>query len=325
MGGILPTQTYHDIGKSMDFEGLRNTLKNKHSQAKRFLSERHPHVDQFFREKGLDPGKIREHSARLLGAGALAGALFLIPPLVTKALPSPHEVMEKLKRQEGPFTSGTPQKFLADSITSLLPEKPRPLSRNEEKFLEQIFENIIGVKTRATLEGEHLNTAYGYIGAEQHLRRFPGDNLIQHGTGSILSEGIAPGLGAWGYFAPAKQDITPSLEETERWYAVVQTLYLPDWGRRQPYLRNWYKYRKVLIVNADNANAVVAAIADAGPAAWTGKQFGGSPEVMESLGGFRFKKGRVIVFFVDDPENKVPLGPVDYNEVNLSLVALKEL
>ena len=130
-------------------------------------------------------------------------------------------------------------------------------------------------------------------------------------------EGIAPGLGAWGYFAKSKSELTPELIETEKWYAVVQTLYLPDWNTRQPYLRNWYKYRKVVIVNTKNGNAVVAAIADAGPAAWTGKHFGGSPEVMEYLGGPRYKKGPVVLFFVDDPENKVPLGPIEYNKINL--------
>ena len=158
------------------------------------------------------------------------------------------------------------------------------------------------------------------------MRRFPGDTLLQHaptpkdfggegqGSGSILKEGLAPGLGAWGYFAPSKDALTPKIEEIERWYAVVQTLYLPDWSARQPHLKNWYKYRKVLIVNTQNGNAVVAGVADSGPAAWTGKHFGGSPEVMQYLGGAKYKKGLVIVFFVDDPYNKVPLGPVEYGK-----------
>ena len=115
------------------------------------------------------------------------------------------------------------------------------------------------------------------------------------------------------------------LGEIEKWYAVVQTLYLPDWNSRQPYLKNWYKYRKVLIVNTKNGNAVVASIADSGPAAWTGKHFGGSPEVMQYLGGSKYKKGPVIVFFVDDPENEVPLGPVDYNIISLPEIALHEI
>lgn len=320
----IPVQDSKD-SKQITAGKLREKLEVKHSEAKKALSKKHPHVDKFFQEKGLDPGKIREHSARVLGAGALAGALILAPPLDLKALPAPHEVIEKLKGEKSTYPLLNSQKLLADTLNSILPDKPRPLIRNEEKFLEQLFQNIIGIRTKATLEGEHLNTTYGLIGAEQHLRRYPGDSLHAHGTGSILNAGIAPGLGAWGYFAPSKEMLTPELEETERWYAVVQTLYLPDWAKRQPYLKDWYKYQKVLIVNCENGNAIVAGVADSGPAAWTGKQFGASPEVMEYLGGSQYRKGPVTVFFVDDPENKVPLGPVDYGKINLAEIALREL
>jgi hypothetical protein len=298
--------------KKLTSEQLRQKLKLKHLEAKKRLSEKHPKVEKFFKERGIKPGKIREHSAKLLGAGILAGSFLFSPPSTPKALPAPQEIINKLKSEKVGVKLDNPQKLLVDALTSVLPKSPRPLERNEEKVLEQIFENITGVRTRATLEGEHLNTTYGYIGAEQHLRRYPGDTLRGHGEGEILRAGITPGLGAWGYFAPSKEAMTRQLEETEKWYAVVQTLYLPDWNKRQPYLRNWYKYRKVLIVNRENGNAIVAAIADSGPAAWTGKHFGGSPEVMHYLGGTSYKKGAVIVFFVDDPENKVPLGPVEY-------------
>lgn len=188
-----------------------------------------------------------------------------------------------------------------------------------------LFRDIVGVSSKATLEGEHLNTTYGLIGAEQHLYRYPGDALSQHGSGSVLDEGIAPGLGAWGYFAPSKTKLTPDLEEDEKWYAVVQTLYLPNWNTRARYLINWYKYRKVLIVNTLNGKAVVADVADAGPAAFTGKSFGGSPEVMNYLGGARYKKGPVVIFFVDDPNNEIPLGPVDYGNIKLPELALKTI
>lgn len=298
--------------KKLTTEQLRQKLKLKHLEAKKRLSEKHPKVEKFFKEKGIDPGKVREHSARILGAGAITGALLLTPPDGVKALPAPHEIIEKLKSEEEGSAVQSPKKLLVDTFSSVLPDRSHPLERNEEKFLEQIFENVVGVKSRATLEGEHLNTTYGLIGAEQHLRRYPGDTLREHGEDEILKSGMAPGLGAWGYLAKSKDEMTPYLVDVERWYAVVQTLYLPDWNRRQPYLKDWYKYRKVLVVNTKNGNAVVAAIADSGPAAWTGKHFGGSPEVMHYLGGPGYKKGPVIVFFVDDPENKVPLGPVVY-------------
>ena len=67
------------------------------------------------------------------------------------------------------------------------------------------------------------------------------------------------------------------------------------------------------MVNPDNGAAVVAVIGDAGPAKWTGKQFGGSPEVMHDLGFYPKKtKGKTIVLFLDDPDNEVPLGPVKH-------------
>ena len=298
--------------KKVSSEQLRRKLKLKHFEARKRLSEKHPKVEKFFKEKGVDPGKIRQHSAKILGAGALTGTLLLTPPAGLKDLPTPQEVIAKLKSDE-PIDIHSTQNLLVESLKSFLPAKPRILTRNEEKLLEQIFENVLDVPARATLEGEHLNTTYGNIGAEQHLRRNPGDTLLQHGSGDILKSGIAPGLGAWGYFAPSKAELTPELEEIEKWYAVVQTLYLPDWNTRQPHLKNWYKYRKVLIVNTENGKAVVASIADSGPAALTGKHYGGSPEVMDYLGGPRYKKGPVIVFFVDDPENKIPLGPVEYS------------
>jgi hypothetical protein len=336
MGGKLSTQTYLDAEKVKGkAQAVRDKLKLKQLEAKRGFSAKHPQVEKYLKKKGVELSKVREHSARVIGAGAIAGALLLSPPRADRSLPAPHEIVDKLKTLgETSQALNIPKKVLLEGLKEILPEKPRPLTRDEEKTLERLFEEVIGVSTRATLEGEHLNTTYGYIGAEQHLRRYPGDVLGNHAPESddygsdnpaeILKEGIAPGLGAWGYFAPSEEALTGDLEETERWYAVVQTLYLPDWGKRQPYLRDWYKYRKVLIVNTKNGNAVVAAIADSGPAAWTGKHFGGSPEVMDYLGGSRYKKGAVLLFFVDDPQNKVPLGPVDYSQLDLSGLELSQ-
>jgi hypothetical protein len=292
-------------------ETLRQRLKVKHYQYKNSFREKHPHVEKYL--KGLDPGKVRQHSAKLLSAGAMAGALLLSSPTDIKMLPAPHEILANLNLEDDSDRKRNKKEIIINVFKSVLPEKARPLERNEEKLLERVFDEVIGIKGKAVLEGERLNTTYGIIGIEQHLKRFPGDSLKEHGNESVRREGIAPGLGAWGYFAPSRNELTPEIIEKEKWYAVVQTLYLPDWNKRHPYLQEWYKHRKVLIVNTKNGNAVVAAIGDSGPAAWTGKHYGGSPEVMEHLGGTNYKKGPVVLYFVDDPENKVPLGPVEYN------------
>ena len=296
---------------------LRNKLRLKNLEVRESFAQKFPEVNKFLTNKGIDLGKIREHSAKIIGAGALTGTLLFAPPGNIKNLPPLSEIISSIKDLAQDSVGDLPQKFLIDVLKSILPERARPLTTDEEKKLEQVFEKVVGVRAKANLEGEHLNTTYGYIGAEQHLARYPGDNINNHPKIPVGDEGMAPGLGAWGYFSRSRENLSKSLEETEKWYAVVQTLYLPDWNKRVKYLREWYKYRKVLIVNTDNGNAVVAAIADSGPAAWTGKHFGGSPEVMEYLGGPRYKKGPVLIFFVDDPENKIPLGPVDYNDVKV--------
>src|SRR3972149_2267387 len=239
MGGKLPTQTYQDIDDTkVPFEYLRNKLKVKHLEVKNKFYEKHPHAQKFLAERSLDLGKIREHSAKILGTGAMAGSLLFSPVQAVKSLPPPHEIIARLQAQSLGVTPEAPQETLIDTMTKVLPAKTRPLSREEEKYLERLFQNILGIPARATLEGEHLNTTYGLIGAEQHLRRYPGDTLWAHGEGKELKEGMAPGLGAWGYFAASKSALNPQLEETEKWYAVVQTLYLPDWNTRQPYLKN---------------------------------------------------------------------------------------
>lgn len=293
---------------------IRSKLKLKQLQAKRNFSERYPHVEKFFKQKGLEVEELRQYSSKLISAGALTSLLLLAAPGEILTLPQPDELAVQIGSNLHLTTPESKKEALLKLFESLLPAKTRPLSVNEEKILEQNISELTGVKVKAGLEGEHLNTSYGRIGLEQHLRRYPGDTLANHGTGKELRAGMAPGLGAWGYFAKSQEQMTKDLEEKEKWYAVVQTLYLSDWNTRQPHLKNWYKHRKVMIVNTKNGQAVVAAIADSGPAAWTGKHFGGSPEVMLHLGGDRYTKGEVLIFFVDDPNNKVPLGPVEYKE-----------
>lgn len=320
-----PPGTTDKINKGrIDSEYLRNKLKLKSLETRNEFSKKYPEAVKFLTKRGIDLGKIREHSAKVITTGALTGALLLAPPIAVKNLPKATEVVRNLSELQKTGTENPQQELLLAGLSQYLPKKVGPLDRSQEKSLEQVFKDTTGVSTKASLEGEHLNTTYGLIGAEQHLMRYPGDTMATHPSLPVKDEGMAPGKGAWGYFAPSKNQMTQTDVEREKWYAVVQTLYLPDWSTRQPYLRDWYKYRKVLIVNTENGNAVVADVADSGPAAFTGKSFGGSPEVMNYLGGPNYKKGPVVIFFVDDPQNKVPLGPVEYNKINIPTLALNQ-
>jgi hypothetical protein len=197
-------------------------------------------------------------------------------------------------------------------LETILPDTVTNLTPDQEQNVADLIKTHYGISSQAEYQGERLNRSYGYIGQEQHLKRFPGDTLDQHEE--PLKEGIAPGLGAWGYFSPSKASLTPELKNVEKYYVAVQTLYLSDWYTRLAHLRDWWKYRKMVAVNPANGKLIVVAVGDSGPAWWTGKHFGGSPEVMQYL---EMKDGRqkgpVVLFFLDDPDNSVPLGPLEYN------------
>lgn len=304
-------------------QNLRGKLKLRSLTAKSEFGKKHPHAQNFFASKGIDLGKIRAHSAKLLASGALGGALLLSPgktDATTIQSPVPESVLQALQplNLEGEVNlRQDPQGWLVNQLNIVLPPiRDRwalPfLTQDEEKAIGRAIQKATGIPAVANLEGEHLNTVYGYTGAEQHLPRFPGDNIGKHGE--LQEAGITASTGAFGYFAQDGQ-LTEDAVTREKYYVAVQTLYLPDWNQRWKYLKEWYKWRKIIMVNVENGNAVVAVVGDAGPAAWTGKHFGGSPEVMNNLGGPRYKKGRVLLYFVDDPHNRIPLGPILYNQI----------
>jgi hypothetical protein len=278
--------------QKLDTDQLRSRLKLRAFASERKLLEAHAAAREFFERVKLRPGKIREHAWKLLSSGALAGTLLLTSPAVPPLPPS-----SSLPARETGLPAGDWETELAASLREVLPPDVRPLTIPQEEEISRRIKKILGINATAILENNHLNQTYGYIGAEQHLARFPGDNVPN----------MAPGLGGWGYVP----------EEIERYYLAVQTLYLPDWATNTRYLSNWYKFRRCLVINPINGKAVIAAIADAGPAWWTGKHFGGSPEVMAHLKlNVGKQKGPVIVFFLDDPQELLPLGPVEYNKAS---------
>jgi len=209
--------------------------------------------------------------------------------------------------------------LLSAELADKVPTQMQALTTDEEAQIGELLSNRFGFKVSAELENKKLNRSYGMIGGEQHLYRYPGDTLQAHSQNATDwamygGSGIAPGLGAWGHFAPSKQQFTKKDEERERYYLAVQTFLSPGYAERLKEYRDFFRFRKMLVVNPKTGQAVVAVIGDAGPAAWTGKHLGGSPEVMQAVGlAGGPRKGAVLYFFIDDPEDKIPLGPVKVN------------
>lgn len=287
---------------------------NKHNHYK-YLAEKwtkkHQDLSKNVAKKHKKSYEWLTNNSKQLAVGSLSGLLLLTTPAGTIAERSTQVA-------EAQIPSIDSKTFLISNLSGIVPQDVRPLSIEEENKIGTLLSKSYGFKTSASLNDLRLNRSYGLIGAEQHLARYPGDSMDSHFDGNsddstkYHSSGMAPGLGAWGYFATSRSSLTEEDTMREKYYIATQTFLAPDYNQRVGEYRDFFKYRKMLVVNPHNGKAVVAVIGDAGPAQWTGKHLGGSPEVMKHLervdGSAR---GPVLYFFIDDTDDTIPLGPID--------------
>ncbi|HZJ18289.1 MAG TPA: hypothetical protein VFD45_01555 [Patescibacteria group bacterium] len=244
----------------------------------------------------------------------------LIGGLMLAAVPfmqlAPNTALAKLGNLGQQEQTHISSKEFSNNLKSLLPEEVRPLIPGEEKLIEDYLSKVFSFKTSPELNGIRLNRSYGFIGKEQHLKRFPGDSIYGHFDSekeyiAYSREGVAPGLGAWGYFASSKQEMNEKDKLREKYYIAVPTFLAPGFNEHVGEYGLFFKYQKMLVINPENGKAIVTDIADAGPAEWTGKHLGGSPEVMDYLERVDgSQKGPVLYFFIDDTDDTIPLGSI---------------
>jgi hypothetical protein len=278
------------------FESLKKAFSEKHEDIKREVVEKH----------GKSLALLTQYPTQLA-----AGAMGMVA-LATNSLPAV-QPQSALAIESDKIDSSA---FLISDLGGVLPKEVRELTPEEETNISGILSRDFGVKVSAELEGVKLNRSYGLIGAEQHLARYPGDSMGTHFNSAedsqkYYSSGMAPGLGAWGYFAPSKYDLTQKDIDSEKYYIAVQTFLAPGFHDNVRRYIEFFKYRKMLVVNPENGKAMVVVIGDAGPGESTGKSLGGSPEVMKYLERVDgAQKGPVLYFFIDDSDDQEPLGPI---------------
>ena len=284
----------------------------------KFIS-RKPHYEYLrniwtLRNQAIQNNFWEKHSEALkhFAVGSLGGLMLLSAP----SHPRLSAASEYALSRDDVLKSYDRNVLLAQELLDKIPKEVRPLEQTEEKDITEILSRNFDIKITAQLNDIRLNRNYGLIGGEQHLYRYPGDNLSAHAYNAsdfakYADAGIAPGLGAWGYFAPSQKDFGEVNKERERYYLAIQTFKAPGFAENFIKYRDFFKFRKMLVVNPKTGQTVVAVVGDAGPSEWTGKHLGGSPEVMDELGlASGPRKGPVLYFFIDDPENKIPLGPL---------------
>ena len=263
-------------------------------------------------DKHKDAFKWLADNSKQLAVGSLASIFLLASPAAAK-------IPNFISSTSAQVTQAVDKKvFLVYDLKNVLPNEVRSLTFEEEASVGAVLTRDFGMQVTAELDGKRLNTSYGLIGQEQHLPRFPGDNIFNHFSSQEEADkywayGVTPGLGAWGYFTDSAATLTQTDIDREKYYIAVQTFLAPGFDSNPKEYVDFFKYRKMLVVNPQNGKAIVADIADAGPSPWTGKQLGGSPEVMNYLERFDGQqRGPVLYYFIDDPNDTIPLGPVQY-------------
>lgn len=257
--------------------------------------------------------KLKNGSQQLVAGLAMAGQMAMMNPQIANEVLVEKAVYAKADREKEDDLaldlSVTEYQEIIAKLNSYVNGPAGHLETETQLYLEQQLSMILGFDVRHELEGKKLNHSIGIMGAEQHLLRYPGDSLDQHDA--YREAGIAPKRGAFSWFTKAGE-LTQEAIIREKYYFAVQLMYLANWNQDYPELKPWYKYRKMIMINPSEQMAVVGVIADAGPAAWVQKQFGGSPEVIrEGKVWSNNSRGRVILLFVDDPNDEIPLGPID--------------
>ncbi|MFH1749995.1 MAG: hypothetical protein ABH837_03865 [bacterium] len=317
--------------KTSAFYKLQQVVGDHHIKAKTKFTGSHQKAHKTLKKHSRTLDEIRTKGALAASTAAIASILATSPvaiaenpPVDNPENPNKNQIkIEEQKKDLPPAEVPDKPEVFAQKIRSIIGNKSR-LSPEDEKALGQLISEHFGVKASAELDGNRLNVSYGMIGGEQHLPRYPGDTAAAHYTEGediypTLS-GITPGRGAWGYFAPSKGALTEDLKTTEQYYLVGQTFLAPGWGSRTKELYDWFKYRKMIVINTNTGKACVGELGDSGPATWTGKSFGGSPEVMIHVGySTGSRKGPVVMFFLDDAENQVSLGKIEAQVPNTNL------
>jgi len=156
-----------------------------------------------------------------------------------------------------------------------------------------------------TLEGYNIPIDYGKTAREQHLylnkteadlgRTTAGadKHYANSSTPVAARNGMAGGYGAFG------SEASPASIDQERYYITMRWNYcewyedagnLDSFGRPGTYCRNlnstaksWHRHKRVIVTNPDNGKQVVVSIEESGPAFWTGRVSGLSPEAMDAI------------------------------------------
>lgn len=210
--------------------------------------------------------------------------------------------------QVASWLSAEERRAVLEKMIATLKTPVGTLPRDQSLYLEQQVSDLLGFEVSSELDQQALPYSYGSMAALPHLKRHPQDALADHHL--LLEAGLAPRRSGFGWFTEMGQ-LTEAAFLREKYFLSLPIDLLPSWRTHAKELMEWYKYRKMVVINPYHELAIVGSVCDVGPATWRQHQFGGSPELTQQLQVWDLvTQGKVFVYFVNDPTDKIALGPV---------------
>lgn len=173
------------------------------------------------------------------------------------------------------------------------------------EFLRSVIEGSNLDRGIESLEGNKLPATSGKTAREQHLYLNQEESDLgrtdasaskhygRSGTPSGAQNGMAGGYGAFGSVAD------PASTDQERYYINMRWNYASwyedcdtkdSYGQCTTRTRNvdiankgWHRHKKVIVKNSANGRRIVVSVEESGPAIWTNRVSGLSPEAMSEL------------------------------------------
>ncbi|MDO8472094.1 MAG: hypothetical protein Q7S64_03050 [bacterium] len=180
-----------------------------------------------------------------------------------------------------------------------------------------------------TFEGYNIPIDRGKTAKEQHLylNKAEADlgrtnagadkHYADSSTPTASRNGMAGGYGAFG------SEASPASIDQERYYITMRWNYcewyedsgnLDSFGRTGTYCRNlnstaksWHRHKRVIVTNPSNGKQVVVSVEESGPAIWTGRVSGLSPEAMDAVGAVTNTE----LYYYWAGDQNISLGPLN--------------
>ncbi len=215
------------------------------------------------------------------------------------------QLLQTVTREETASILGKLQELASGQVTDS--------SRDQMLYIEQQLTDLLGFEITSELEGQRIPYLPVRIKAGKHLKRYPGDNLSEHGD--FLESGMASRSG-FGWLTENGQ-ITDRSLRWEQYYVSLPLSSLEDWKSNRTALKTWYFKRKVIVINPYDLKAVVGVVADIGPDAPLQYQCAASPELIRATWAWSPRaQGRVLIYFISDSQDEVAIGQVNLPLIN---------